>query len=135
VVEAVLGRRPGVQEVEANATAQTATVTYDTEKTSVAQLRCRVEECGLHCAGQSVPTHMCDPMQEPDPNGHVGHGPASVIEAPPRHEAHPPQAPSEHEIHDATSAGGLAEGHTGHVMPMEEGRTGSARKRCPHRTR
>ena len=120
VVEAVLGRRPGVQEVAANPAAQTATVTYDTEKTSVAALRRWVEECGLHCAGQSVPTHICDPMQEPDPNGHIRHGPASVIEAPLGHEAHPPQAPSEHETHVATSAGALAERHVGHGMPMQE---------------
>jgi hypothetical protein len=26
-----------------------------------------VEECGYHGAGQSVPSHICDPMAEPDP--------------------------------------------------------------------
>jgi P-type Cu2+ transporter len=67
VAEAVLGRRAGVQDVEANPVAQTATVTFDPQKTSVAELRRWVEECGLHCAGQSVPTHLCDPMAEPDP--------------------------------------------------------------------
>ena len=38
VVEAVLGRRPGVHSVEANPVAQTATVTYDPARTSVAEL-------------------------------------------------------------------------------------------------
>ena len=39
VAEAVLGRRPGVLAVEANPVAQTATVTYDPARTSVAELR------------------------------------------------------------------------------------------------
>ena len=39
VVEAVLGRRPGVRSVEANPVAQTATVTYDPARTTVAELR------------------------------------------------------------------------------------------------
>lgn len=66
VVERVLGRRPGVRLVEANPVWQTATVTFDTARTSVAELRRWVEECGYHCAGQSVPSHVCDPMAEPD---------------------------------------------------------------------
>ncbi len=72
VVERVLGRRPGVRLVEANPVSQTATVTFDTARTSVAELRRWVEECGYHCAGQSVPSHVCDPMAEPDPAD--GHG-------------------------------------------------------------
>ena len=39
VVERVLSRRPGVRLVEANPVAQTATVTFDTAQTSVAELR------------------------------------------------------------------------------------------------
>src|SRR6266545_2469997 len=67
VVERVLARRPGVIRVEANPVAQTANVTFDTAATSVSELRRWVEECGFHCAGQSVPRHMCDPLMEPDP--------------------------------------------------------------------
>ncbi|MBA3430285.1 MAG: copper-translocating P-type ATPase [Actinobacteria bacterium] len=62
LVEAVIGRRPGVAEVEANPVAQSANVVYDPGRTSIAELRDWVEECGLHCAGQSVPNHICDPM-------------------------------------------------------------------------
>jgi Cu2+-exporting ATPase len=65
VVEQALGRRPGVLAVEANPVAQTATVTFDPAATSVAELRRWVEECGYHCAGQSVPGHVCDPLAEP----------------------------------------------------------------------
>jgi P-type Cu2+ transporter len=65
VVERVLGGRPGVLAVEANPVAQTATVTFDPALTSVEDLRASVQECGYHCAGQSVPGHVCDPMAEP----------------------------------------------------------------------
>ncbi|HKS43687.1 MAG TPA: heavy metal translocating P-type ATPase [Amycolatopsis sp.] len=66
-ITAVLGRRPGVLQVEGNPVAQTATVVFDPRVTSVAQLRDWVRECGFHCAGRSVPHHVCDPMAEPDP--------------------------------------------------------------------
>ena len=62
VVEQVLGRRSGVLHVEANPVAQTATVTFDPAKTSVEELAQWVEECGYHCAGRSVPGHICDPL-------------------------------------------------------------------------
>jgi Cu2+-exporting ATPase len=66
VVETVLSRRPGVRLVKANPVSQTATVTYDRGVTSLHDLRRWVEECGYHCAGQSVPDHLCDPMAEPN---------------------------------------------------------------------
>ena len=88
VVEAAIGRRPGVKEVEANPVAQTATVTYDPTVTSVEELAGWVEDCGYHCAGQSVPGHICDPMLEPDPAG----ADATAVEAPTPH-VHPPAAP------------------------------------------
>jgi P-type Cu2+ transporter len=65
VAEAVLSRRPGVLEVDANPVAQTATVTYDPSLTSVVELAGWVRDCGFHCAGQSVPDHICDPLAEP----------------------------------------------------------------------
>jgi P-type Cu2+ transporter len=64
VVEAALERRPGVEEIEANPVAQTATVTYDPAVTSVEELRRWINECGFHCAGQSVPDHVCAPAPE-----------------------------------------------------------------------
>src|ERR1700730_13719207 len=60
-VEAILGRRLGVQAVEATPVAQSATVTFDSTKTSVEELRDWGRDCGSHCAGQSVPNHVCDP--------------------------------------------------------------------------
>ena len=73
VLEQVLGRRPGVLAVSANPASQTANVTFDAEKTSVADLRRWVEECGYHCAGQSVPEHICDAMEEPAVHQAMGH--------------------------------------------------------------
>ena len=65
VAEAVLGRQPGVLTVEANPVAQTATVTFDPGQTTITQLRDWVRDCGYHCAGQSVPHHICDPLAHP----------------------------------------------------------------------
>ncbi|GAB2873453.1 heavy metal translocating P-type ATPase [Streptomyces mayteni] len=67
-VVAVLGRRPGVLHVAANPVAQSATVDFDPRRTSVAELRRWVAECGYHCAGQVVPSHVCDPLIEPVPH-------------------------------------------------------------------
>jgi Cu2+-exporting ATPase len=112
VVEAVLGRRPGVEQVEANPVSQTATVVFDPTKTSLADLRRWVEECGLHCAGQSVPNHICDPLMEPDPpNGH-GHGHGAVAEA------QAPPAKPDHQHRDA--AGTPGDGHAGHAAATHE---------------
>ena len=70
VVERVLAHRPGVISVEANPVAQTATVVYDPDVTSVEALREWIEECGYHCAGQSAPGHICDPLIAPDHGPH-----------------------------------------------------------------
>ena len=106
VVEAVLGRRPGVKEVEANPVAQTATVTYDPAVTSVAELRRWVTECGYHCAGQSVPGHVCDPLTEPErPVAEAAAAaPAAHVHAPPGERERP-----------AVAAPDEAMGHGGHA--------------------
>ena len=88
VTEAVLGRRPGVLTVDANPVSQTATVTYDPARTSVADLTGWVRDCGYHCAGQSVPEHLCDPMAEPAGSAQPDHGPARTDVADHQH-AHP----------------------------------------------
>src|SRR5262245_10872359 len=110
VVGAVLGRRPGGVRVEADPVAQTATVTYDAGRTSVAEVRQWVEACGYHCAGQSVPTHVCDPMAEPDPpsRAHTAHAETAAPELPTT--ASRPSA----QIYHAPSAE-----HAGHVSATE----------------
>jgi P-type Cu2+ transporter len=80
-IESTLLRRPGVEAVEANAANQTASVSYDPQVTSVSELAGWVRDCGYHCAGRSVPAHLCDPMEEPvtpdlraPHEGHAAHG-------------------------------------------------------------
>lgn len=74
-VEATLLRQAGVTDVEANPVSQTANVTYNPELTSQAQLRQWIIECGYHCAGQSVPEHICDPAADPTQAAHTDHHP------------------------------------------------------------
>ena len=101
VVEQVLARRPGVLAVDANPVAQTATVTFDPETVSIADLQGWIRDCGLHCAGRSVPTHICDPMEEPVVPGKPATGRVA------------PGAPSMASAHEAM-------GHGGHgAMSME----------------
>ncbi|MFD5814467.1 heavy metal translocating P-type ATPase [Streptomyces sp. NPDC127038] len=103
-VTAVLGRRPGVLDVETNPVAQTATVVYDPGRTSVAELRRWVTECGYHCAGRSVPEHLCDPLTEPGPTTTAGPEPAPASAS-----ASAPASPS------AETTDGLEDGgHAGH---------------------
>ena len=106
IVEGVLGRRPGVLGVAANPVAQTATVTYDPERTSVADLAAWIRGCGYHCAGQSVPRHMCDPAVEPQPRGRSGH------------DGHRPEGDVEEAQH---APDGSEAGHGGHAgMSMDD---------------
>jgi Cu2+-exporting ATPase len=64
VLEKELGKRAGVLSVSANAISQTATVSFDPTATTLEQLRDWVRECGFHCAGRSVPDHICAPTPE-----------------------------------------------------------------------
>jgi Cu2+-exporting ATPase len=115
-VEAVLDRLPGVVSVEANPASQTANVTYEPAATSVAELTRWVEECGMHCSGQSVPTHLCDPMEEPDPSGVAHHA---------EHAAHADQPQPPHADHGAAPQDAMpipeeVMGHGGHAgMSMD----------------
>ncbi|SDD21261.1 Cu2+-exporting ATPase [Sanguibacter gelidistatuariae] len=111
-VEDALMRRPGVLVVEANAVSQTASITYDTDRTAVAELADWIRDSGYHCAGQSVPEHMCDPMAEPSdltttkpPAAHTGHG---------GHDAHAGPDMAGASPHEVMGHGG---GHSG--MSME----------------
>ncbi len=72
VVESTLRRQPGVVSVEANPVSQTANVSYDPGTTSQALLRSWIIDCGYHCAGQSVPNHICDPAHDPYAMPHGG---------------------------------------------------------------
>jgi Cu2+-exporting ATPase len=85
VVEASLGRRPGVLDVQANAVGQTATVRYDPKVTTVEDLTSWVRDCGYHCRGESVADHLCPPAATPTASGHgaPGHDMAAMTGAAP----------------------------------------------------
>ncbi|HEU4908511.1 MAG TPA: heavy metal translocating P-type ATPase, partial [Propionibacteriaceae bacterium] len=132
VAEAVLSRRPGVIEVDANPVAQTATITYDPSQTSVAELAGWVRDCGYHCAGQSVPEHICDPLAEPAPttdkhdhreasrhahHDHVSSHHQMITEAPAEQVRETPAAHADHEAH-APMTPQEAMGHRGHHAGM-----------------
>ncbi|MGV8964690.1 MAG: heavy metal translocating P-type ATPase [Cellulomonas sp.] len=99
LVERTLLRRPGVLAVECNAVAQTATVTYDRHRTDVAELTGWIKDCGFHCAGQSVPQHVCDPMAEPAATTTAKQPAAQAAHEHHEHPAHPEHA--EHHEHPA----------------------------------
>ena len=106
VTEAVLSRRPGVLAVDANPVGQIALVTYDPTATDLTHLRQWIRECGFHCAGQSVPDHVCDPMTEPAVTATVAPEPGHAAQPAKSGHAAPTAAPvtSPHE----------AMGHGGH---------------------
>jgi Cu2+-exporting ATPase len=100
-VQSTLRRRPGVEAVEVNAANQSATVTYDPTVTSVAELSGWVRDCGYHCAGRSVPDHLCDPLSEPH-------------RRPPQHAE---EAGRHTDEHDGEAAGHAAEHGEAHGEP------------------
>lgn len=134
VVESTLLRQPGVISVEANPVSQTANVSYDPETTSQAHLRQWITECGYHCAGQSVPNHICDPAHDPH-HASLGHHhtPATAEHTATEHSGyeHPGhESMTGHEAHNPApvaagpsaadhAAGGPADhsGHAGHGTP------------------
>ena len=117
IVESTLLRQPGVTDVEANPVSQTANVSYDPQLTSQAQLRQWIIDCGYHCAGQSVPEHICDPAHDPDHHDtqvtvqpappvvgtHQGHG--ADVGTPAHDHAMAPAEPSGHDAHSGHGEG------------------------------
>ena len=96
-VEHTLRARPGVLGVEANAVSQTATVTFDPARTGIAELEEWVRDCGYHCAGESLPTHVCATANAPL-HAHVRTSPSAAPAGPGVHAEHPagPTEPEQH---------------------------------------
>ncbi|HYN30172.1 MAG TPA: heavy metal translocating P-type ATPase [Dermatophilaceae bacterium] len=120
-VEAALARRQGVESVGANAANQSATVTFDPDVTFVAELAGWVRDCGYHCAGRSVPMHVCEPMGESvlhaaDVSHEHARRSTSDVAGPRtgRSAASTARAPVEHSAHELM-------GHGGHgAMSMDD---------------
>jgi Cu2+-exporting ATPase len=120
IVEATLLRQPGVMSVEANPVSQTANVSYDPEFTSQAHLRRWIIECGYHCAGQSVPSHICDPAlegHEARPGDHQPHHDHGAMAGQDAH-SHMPDKTEHAELdHGGHAAPADPADHTGHATP------------------
>lgn len=126
VVEATLSRQRGVRAVEVNPVAQTANVAYDPATTNVAELSDWVRDCGYHCTGQSVPTHVCQVEPVPGAAAHRTNGPATHLSEhtePAAHSKHGHAAdhPADHQAGHGQSAAHSpqdAMGHGGHHGSM-----------------
>lgn len=117
VAEKLLRVRPGVTEVDVNPASQTATITFDPDITDVAHLSTWIEDCGLHCAGESLPEHLCPAAASPD-GEHAFHGTSPESMAGMHDSAYPMEAA--HEGHTTTSLHD-AMGHGGHAgMSMQD---------------
>lgn len=77
-VEKQLSKLTGVKNVEVNYVASSATVVYDETITDLKRIKTKVHECGYHCAGERLPSHVCAPEDPPAvaaaPVTHAGHG-------------------------------------------------------------
>lgn len=69
-VEKRIGALAGVHRAEANPASGSVSVHYDPSVTSEGALRDEVRDCGYHCRGEMVPTHVCR-FAEADP--HAAH--------------------------------------------------------------
>ena len=92
-VEKQLAKLPGVHKAEVNYVAGSATVVYDETATDLKTIKARVHECGYHCAGESLPRHVCVPEDPPVmvaaiPAVHAGHAPEHTSHAGLAHAAH-----------------------------------------------
>lgn len=106
VTESMLSRQPGIVRVETNPVAQTANVTFDPGVTSVAEITRWVRDCGYHCAGKSVPDHICEPL----PETHAGMEMRKSDALSPH---------NEHAGHAAIRDAQEVMGHGGHGMSMD----------------
>jgi len=72
-----LSTLPGVHHADVNYVAGSATVHYDESQVTLDAIQQRVIDCGYHCRGELVPTHVCAPADHKTTGdgraGHTGH--------------------------------------------------------------
>ncbi|MDH4985078.1 heavy metal translocating P-type ATPase [Aminobacter anthyllidis] len=59
-IEKQLKRIEGVSRVRVNPVSGSMTVVYDPDRTNLAAIQTAIEDCGFHCAGESLPKHVCE---------------------------------------------------------------------------
>ncbi len=96
-IEKQLMRLAGVTGAVVNPVSCMATITYDPERTGPVEIMSTIEACGHHCAGESLPRHLCDaqpPTQRPEtPPARAGTM-AAHLDHRPAHDAGRPAAPA-----------------------------------------
>ncbi len=58
-IEKQLRRVAGVGHVSVNPVSGSTTVMFDPQKTSQSTIQAAIKACGYHCAGESIPRHLC----------------------------------------------------------------------------
>ncbi|MEQ9145599.1 MAG: heavy metal translocating P-type ATPase [Parvibaculaceae bacterium] len=108
-VEKRLARLPGVQKVEVNYVAGSASVTYDETRVDLKAIKAMVGECGYHCGGELVPKHVCVPEDPPGENVAVTMPAHEHHAAPGRAKAEADkEADVDHAAHEMGHGGGMS---------------------------
>ena len=68
---------PGVHSANVNYVSGSATLSFDAERTSLADIEARVRDCGYHCGGEILPTHVCAAGAGSPHAGHTRSGAAA----------------------------------------------------------
>ena len=63
----------GVSSVEVNAASTTASITYDKNKIKPVNIAQAIKECGFHCTGVALPSHICAPVSPAAKPMHADH--------------------------------------------------------------
>ena len=121
-LQAFLGRQAGIHHAEASYMSDTVTVGYDENLISDADIQHLIEECGLHCRGESLPRHVCatGPGAQAEP-GQPAPG-ALHDHAAHMHAEHADMSPDAHAGHMTAATPPMAGSaaampHAGHAMP------------------
>jgi len=78
-VERLLLQNSAVTRAEASPGSQSVTVDFDPARTTEAELRRTIIDCGFHCRGRVLPAHLCAPPAEDDAQAqHLHHHPAAA---------------------------------------------------------
>lgn len=109
-VKRQLAALPGVEHVDVNYVAGSATVRYDEGRVTLKALQQRVADCGYHCGGELIPAHLCSPADHKSSGlGHAKHA---------NHAAHVRTAGGGAPVKSAPqpAAASASAAHAGHAM-------------------
>src|SRR6266508_699079 len=93
-VEKQVGRLPGVEHIEVNYAAGSATVAYDETRLDLQTLKARLRDCGYHCRGELTPRHVCAPEDPPAVATATAHVSGHAAPEAAAHAAHVKPAPA-----------------------------------------